>query len=191
MGIAEHFQVWILSVAGKCVLCQIICSHTEEINQWCKPVTDNGCCRCFYHDTQFYILRIGNAQFLKLRLYFLADFLNLLDFGNTGNHREHNTEISICRGPVQCPKLGFEYLRTGKADTDGTIAKRRIFLFAEFKIIGLLVRPDIQCTDDNLLFRHAFKHLTVCLELFFLGRVIGFSKIQEFTPEQPDSAGIV
>ena len=61
----------------------------------------------------------------------------------------------------------------------------------QMEIVHLLVRADIQGTDDHLLACHILSDGLVGLELFLLGGIIRFFQIQEFTAEQADAVRIV
>ena len=61
VGVDKRFDVWILPVAGKGVLGQIIRANTEKVHHGCQTVADNGSCRRFDHDAQFHGVGIGHT----------------------------------------------------------------------------------------------------------------------------------
>ena len=66
-----------------------------------------------------------------------------------------------------------------------------IFLFIQVKVIHLLVRPDIQGTDNHLPAGHQLRHLAVNLELLLLRGIIALFQIQKFAAEQADALRVI
>ena len=130
MRIIECIQFFILTVNCKCILCKIVCSNTEEINQFCKFITNHYCSRCFNHNSLFYIL-VWNLTITQFLLYFLYNFLNLLHFFYRCNHWIHNCNLSIIGGSENRTKLSFKNFCLSQANTNCTITKCRIFFFSK------------------------------------------------------------
>ena len=190
MRIIEFIQFFILTVDGKRVLGQIVCTDTEEVNHFSKSVTDDRCRRSLNHDS---LLRNLVLDFLLFEfcLYLSYDLIDFLNFLCRGDHRIHDGEISVNSCTEKCAKLCFENIFLRQADTDRTISQCRVILIAQVEVIHLFVSTDIQSTDDNLLSCHHLYGLLVSLELFFLRREIIPSKIKKFTSEKADSTGII
>ena len=93
--------------------------------------------------------------------------------------------------PINGTQLSFKDFRSFQADADRTVAHRRIFFFAKFKVIYLFICPDIKSTDDYLLSCHHFHDCLIGFELFLFRWVRIFFQIQKFTSEQSDSGGII
>ena len=190
MGIKKIIQLFILPVRSKCVLNQIIGTDAEKIHQLCQFVAYHHRCRCFNHDP---LLRkhAGNLCPFQFFLYFSHNDCNLLYLFHRSDHGIHNRKIAEYCRTKQRTKLCFKNIRLLQADTDGAIAKSRIFLFSQMKIIHLLICTDVQCPDDNLFSGHCLHHLSVCLELLFLCGKVFPSKIKEFTSEQPNPSAVI
>ena len=190
MCIIELIQFWILTVDCQCILGQVVCSNTEEINLLGKLFTDHDSRRCLDHDTDFNIFE-WNSGLSKFFFYFFQNLFNLPYFINRNNHREHDGNISVCARPQQCSELCFKYFFSRQTDTDCAVSESRIFLFIQFKIIHLFVSTDIQCPDNHFLSGHVFRNSLVCIKLLCLCRIcVGF-QIEEFTSEQTDSFRVV
>ena len=143
MRIIKILQLLILPVNSQCILCQIICSDTEEINFFRQFTAYHNCCRCLNHNSKFYIFPKSCSFCAKFCFDFLDDFFDFLYFCYRNNHREHNRYLSISGCTIERTKLCFKNLRSCQANSDCTISKCRIILFIKFKIIYLLVSSDI------------------------------------------------
>ena len=190
MRIVNIVKLWILPVDCQCILCQIIRSDREEIHFLCQFFGHHDGCRSLDHNTKLDIL-VRNLFLIQFFFHFLDDLLYGLYLCDRNDHREHDGDGSVIACPIQCTKLCLEYLAAVKADTDRTVTHCRIIFFVESEIIHLLVRTDIECTDDDFLSCHCLGYLAVCCKLFFLGWIIPALQIKEFASEQSDAAGII
>ena len=59
------------------------------------------------------------------------------------------------------------------------------------EVIHLLVCTDVQRADDDFLPCHTLQHTLIRQELLFLIGIVRIFQIQEFTPEQSDTTGVV
>jgi len=191
MWIIELIQRKVLTVNRQRILCQIICSNTEEINFFCKKITDHNCSRCLDHYTLLYVIFKRNALLCQLFLNLCNNSLDLFYFCYRDDHRIHNGDISEHTCSEQCTKLCLKYFRSVQADTDCTITHCRILLVCHIKVINLLVCADIQCTDDYFLSCHILCYCFINLELLFLCRIIIFFQINEFTSEKTNTFCII
>ena len=190
MGIINVVKLWILPVDRQCILCQIIRSDREEIHFLCQFFGHHDGCRSLDHNTKLDIL-VRNLFLIQFFFHFLDDLLYGLYLCDRNDHREHDGDGSVIACPIQCTKLCLEYLAAVQADTDRTVTHCRIIFFVESEIIHLLIRTDIECTDDDFLSCHCLGYLAVCCKLFFLGWIIPALQIKEFASEQSDAAGII
>ena len=166
VGIIEHIKLCILSVDCQCILCQIVGSDTEEVYHLCKSVTDDCCCRSFDHDSLLRNLCIKFCTDLR------HDLLDLLYLPDGNNHRHHNGNVAERTRTVQRTKLCLKNLRAVQADAHCAVAERRVILFVQIKVVNLLIRTDIQRTDDNFSAAHHLRYALVCGKLFLLRRIM-------------------
>ena len=191
MGIIDIIQLCILTVNSQCILGQIIGSDTEEINLFCKKITDHNSCRSLDHDTLLHVITERDPLFLKLCFYFCYNSLDLLHLSYRDDHRIHDGNISEHACAEKCSQLCLKYFRTVQTDTDRTISHCRVFLMRHIEIIDLLVRSDIQSTNDNFFAGHILSYGLVNLELLFLCRIVFFFQVYEFTSEKSDAFRII
>ncbi len=188
--VIESIQFRILTVNGQGILSQIIGTNAEEIHLLGQLPADHHRRRGLNHDA---LLRITVLYLLlrQLHLHLCHNFGNGIQFLDTGDHGIHDQKIAKGTGPEQSPQLRLEDFRPGQTDPDGTTAHGRIFLLLQMEVITLLVRTDVQCTDDHRLSGHGFHHMPVYLELLLLCGEVFLLEIQEFAAEQADACRVV
>ena len=172
MRVIELIEFGILAVDSQCILSQIVRSDAEEINFLRQFAADHNGRRGLDHDAQFHILFIRDAFALQLFFHLANDLFDLLHFFYRDDHREHNGNVSEYRRTVEGAKLCLEDLRPCQADPDRAVTERRVLLFVKPEIIYLLVRSDIEGTDDDLLAGHALRHFLIYGKLLLFRREI-------------------
>ena len=191
MRIINVVQFCVLTVDCQSVLSQVVSSDTEEINFFCKKVTDHNSSRCLDHDTLLHIITERDTLLRKLCFHFCYDRFNLFYFCYGDDHRIHDGNISEHACTEKCTQLCLEYFRTVQADTDRTISHSRVLLMCHIEIIDLLVCSDIKGTDDDFLTGHVLCYCLINLELLFLCRIIFFLQIYKFASEKSDTFRII
>ena len=189
VGIIEAVQLLVLPVNGQCVLGQIIGTEAEEFHFLCQLVADDGRRRRLHHDSQLHIAE-GLSFRRQFPLYAFHDSLDLPDFLRGNDHGEHDRRRTVCGSPVNCAELCLKDILSGQADTDRPVAHGGIFLLRQVKITNLLVRSDIQRSDNDLLSSHSGKNFLINLKLLFFGGIVLPAEIDKFASEQTDSACI-
>ena len=171
VGIIEHIKLCILSVDCQCILCQIVGSDTEKIHFLCQFIGNDDRRRCLDHNTEFH-LAIRNLLCIKFCTDLRHDLLDLLYLPDGNNHRHHNGNVAERTRTVQRTKLCLKNLRAVQADAHCAVAERRVILFVQIKVVNLLIRTDIQRTDDNFSAAHHLRYALVCGKLFLLRRIM-------------------
>ena len=59
------------------------------------------------------------------------------------------------------------------------------------EIVRLLVRADVQRSNDNAPAAHALRDRLVCLKLLVLGRIVAALQVQKFRAEQADASAVI
>ena len=161
-----------LPVDSQRILRQIVRTDREKVHLTRQLCAHHDGGRCLDHNAELDLVRHRHPLLRKLGPNVAADALDLLHLPDRGDHREHDRDFAVSRRAVQRAQLCAEHLGPGQTDADGTQTHRRIFLFVEIEIVGLLVSADVQRSDDNALAAHALRDRLVCLELLVLGRVV-------------------
>ena len=117
MGIKEGIELRLLTVDSQGVLGQVVRTNTEEVDFVCQFFTHDGSRRRFNHDADFHILIVGNAFGIQFLADFIQDLFALLYFPDGNNHREHDSNLTECRGTQQGAKLCLEQIDATQADT--------------------------------------------------------------------------
>ena len=170
--VEKPVETYALPVDSQCILRQIIRTDREKVHLTRQLDAHHDGGRCLDHNAKLDLVRHRHALFREFRANVAADALNLLHLPDRRNHREHDRDLAVSRRAVQRAQLRAEHLGTGQTDADGTQTHRRIFLFVEVEIVGLLVRTDVQRSDDNAPAAHALRDCLICLKLLILGWVV-------------------
>ena len=110
----------------------------------------------------------GNAFLHHFLADLLAHFPNFAYFPYGGNHGEHNTDRTQRTGTIDRTHLRTEYLGAANTNSDTTQAECGIFLFVQMEVIRLLIRTNIQSTDDNTPTLKAFYDFAIGIKKFIL-----------------------
>ena len=153
MWIIELVQLLILAIDRKCILREVVGADAEEIDELCQLLTDHHCCRRLDHDA---LLRNRIRDLLPLEFCrHLCDDLTdpkHLIYGD--DHRIHDGEVSVLRRTKQCAELCLKHIRLFQTDTDRAIPHRRVIFLSESEVIDVLIRTDVERSDDHLLSAH-------------------------------------
>ena len=168
MRVIERIQLCILAVDRQRVLCQIVCSNTEEINFFRKITADHDRRRRLDHNTEFHVILIRNSFILQFRFHLCDDLLDPVDLTDGNDHRKHDRNIAIDSCAVERAELRLEDLRPCQADTDRPVSERRVLFFVKPEIVYLLISADVQCSDNDFLPRHVLCNLLINRKLLFL-----------------------
>ena len=189
VGIADAFQLLVLSVYRQRILRQIVGSYAEKVHFLRQLIGNHSRRRRLDHNAKLR-LPYGIAFLCKLLLHHLHNLPDPLHLIHGYNHGEHDRQLSMGSRTVERPKLGNEYLLPVQTDTDRPITERRIFFRLQPEIIHLLIRPDIHRADHNLPAFHLFKNSLIACVLLLFRRKILPAQIEKFASEKADSSGI-
>ena len=170
--VEKPVETYALPVDSQRILRQIIRTDREKVHLTRQLCAHHDGGRCLDHNAELDLVRHRYTFLRKLGPNVAADTLDLLHLPDRRDHREHDRDFTVSRRAVQCAQLRAEHLGPGQTDTDGTQTHRRVFLFVEVEIVGLLVRADVQRSDDNAPAAHALRDCLICLKLLVLGWVV-------------------
>ena len=107
-----------------------------------------------------------------------------MQFIRACHHREHDPDVPVARRTQNGAQLRLEQDGPRQAQADRPQAERGIVLRRHIKIIGLLVRADVQRADDNFPAIHSLHDCFVAFKQFVLSRIGAAAQIQKFASEQ-------
>ena len=190
VGVVDRIEFCILTVNSQRILRQIVGSDAEEIYFLRQKIADHHRCRRLDHNS---LLNLTHRKFsvLQFPAHFIQNLFASSDLIHRNDHRIHDPDISIGTGSEDRTKLDAEDFFPVQADPDRTVSHCRIVLMIQMEIVRLLVRADVQRTDNDFPARHILNDCPIRLKLFFLCRVIRFSQIQKFAPKQTDPRRII
>ena len=190
MRVIETVQFVILTIHGKCILCEVIGSDAEEVHHPAKLIGYDRCGGSLDHNTFFHITK-GNSVGGQLCTYSCRDLLDLFNLLRGGDHRIHHRDGSVGARSIDGTELSLKNLRTGQTDANGTEAERRVVFLIEMEIIRLLVGTNVECADNDFFASQCLRNGLVGLKLlFFCGHAVT-SDVEKFTSEQSDAASVI
>ena len=179
-------QQWILPVHCQRILTQVVRSQTQEIYSSGKFTADHDCCRCFNHNSCFYVF-IRNSFLVQSLNHFLNDRLDLIHFFFRSDHRIHQCQISIRTSSEYRTKLSLKHSFPVQTETDSTVSHDRIRFIRNVQIGSLFICSQICGTDHGKTVAHGFCNLFICQKQLILSRIILSSEVLKFTAQKSDS----
>ena len=179
------------TVSSHGVLDQVVCTDGEEVCVLGELVSQNSCSRDFDHASDFNVVTDLDAFSDQFSAGCFVASLGILEFLNSGDHREHDAEFAVCGSSEQGSELSAEDVLSHEAETDSSDAQERVHFFFEFIVLQLLVAADVECTDDDRLALHCLEDCLVSFILcLFIGPVFTLH-VEEFCTEQTNAFAAV
>ena len=157
IGVIELAQVGVLAVYRQGVLGQVVGTNGEEGGFLCQLVGQHGSGGGFHHHANGNILGF-DALLGQLCPHLGAQRLGLLQLPHGSHHGEHHHQVAVGRGPENGPELGTENFLPGQADSQTPQTQSGIFFLLKAHIVHLLVRTNVQGTNDH----RAVAHGLIC-----------------------------